>query len=199
MFPKIDPENIIRQERDEIELQVFLLFCVSVAGKTASQIAKALDVFFSIGSKLIPDETFTTPFELIDRLYCHGLLKTAIMQSKLGQHKKLFKLFSDLAYSDLNFKEVTPDELESFNGIGPKTSRFFIVYTQPDARYAILDTHILKFLQEEYPALKIPKVTPPSRKYREIEKIYLDYIEKNRLSIQEHDLSEWIKRSKKKV
>ena len=86
-------------------------------------------------------------------------------------------------------KPFYPEELEEIHGIGPKTSRFFIMWTRPGANYAALDTHILKWLALR--GHKVPKSTPSGKKYKEIEKIFLREAAELGMSPQELDTIIW--------
>lgn len=172
----IDPYNVTNFNRTQAALQEFLLFAIVVAGKTAKTQAKALERFLALKRC---DET---PFEYLVRLDNTWKLDNAIHDSRLGQYGKLKSAFSDLAQryrypnshpwiTDLH--TVQTEDLESIPGIGPKTSRFFILHTQACAPTACLDTHILKFLRAMN-VKDVPKVTPQNiKEYRRLESEFL--------------------------
>jgi thermostable 8-oxoguanine DNA glycosylase len=80
-------------------------------------------------------------------------------------------------------------EGRKIHGIGPKTSRFFILWTRPHERYAALDVHILRWLRGL--GHNAPRSTPNGRKYGELEKIFLSEADKRGLSPGELDAQVW--------
>ena len=70
-------------------------------------------------------------------------------------------------------------DIETIPSVGKKTSRFFKLHSDPEARCVPLDTHILKFVREKHchDTGFIPKSTPTSAtKYYEIENLALTYM-----------------------
>ncbi len=197
----IDPWKITDYNRNQYQLEEYLIFCVAVAGKTAHQIMNALETFLQKGFKKYGH---CTPFELIKKMIKRKKLMFYIKSSSLGQHRKLERAFGQLVDSGMDLDTCSVEDLESIHGIGPKTSRFFIVHSRKNTTHAILDTHILKFMREK---LKIdtPKNTPSYNKYKELEKFFLDYVRdynvKNHTSktIAEMDLDIWTRYARKKV
>lgn len=208
----IDPTNITNYDMTQAELEEFLLFAISVAGKTAKQIAIALekfltdksfyeitrDVYFGFGD--VGQETeyadmSMSPFEKIRWLINKEQLKYAIINSKLGQHSKLDHAFREVVNKNLDLRTVTTEELEKIKGIGPKTSRFFILHSQKNSQIACLDTHILHWLKER--GYKIPANPPSGKKYLEIEKIFLSIAKKMKKDPATLDLEIWNALSKR--
>lgn len=171
-------------------LEYFLIFCICVAGKTASQIEKALTNFIT----MIPCDG--DPIDKLAYLISNNILEQYIQISSLGQHKKLARAFRDLVEKRLNLKDCTLKDLLEIHGIGPKTARYFLVYTRPNQEFAILDTHILKYLNTLNLNIVVPKTTPIGKKYEELEKIFLDHAKKMNKTCQELDLEIWLKYSR---
>ncbi len=201
MNTRIDPTKVTDFNRTKEELELFLLFCVSVAGKTAKQISIALENFLSNPnfytspcSKIAPYDI--SPFEKIKWLIEHGILDRAIKESKLGQHKKLSFAFSQLAQSNLDLKSVSIEDLEKIKGIGPKTSRFFILHSRKTNNIACLDTHQLKYMKSL--GIEVPKAISSKKQYYKLEKIYLDILKQNNIKdVAEFDLMIWNQMSTK--
>ncbi len=186
----IDPTDITKFDRNEIELQEFFLFCVVVAGKTAVVQAKKLDDFLKPGRI-----RSMTPFEYIKGLRDKEHLHHMVCDAKLGIYKRLTHIFEQSLYIDLH--NVTMEELESIPGIGPKTSRFFVLHSRPEQRIAVLDKHILAWLSEQYPHMTIPLATPQSiSRYRELESLYLHEAAKRKLKPEILDLQIWNERAR---
>jgi hypothetical protein len=171
----------------EAELQRFLLFAVAVAGKTAKQIDKALDEFLSF------EPAFPLPFLCISRMIDRNLLFSNVKRSKLGQYHKLDRAYREIVKQwragQLDLFRCRPEELETIYGIGPKTSRFFVLHSRPGERYAVLDTHILKWLGNL--GIKAPKSTPTGRRYQELESDFLRIADDLKVSPAELDASIW--------
>ncbi|WP_415907098.1 hypothetical protein [Oleiharenicola sp. Vm1] len=135
-----------------------------VAGKSAEFARRALGRFFAAGGG-------RSPFRFVQDLEKAGLLEASIREARLGNYGKITRAFREIAAAQLDLKACGPEVLEKIHGIGPKTSRFFILWTRPGERYAALDTHVLKWLR--YLGHKAPKATPPPERYRTLELVFL--------------------------
>ena len=169
------------------ELEHFLFFSVAVAGKQAETVNAAVDRFFCrIGS----------PLQQVMALLRAGWLIAALKEARLGQYRKLARFCRWwAAQGSIDLKNVSLEALESAPGIGPKTSRFFLLYTRRHARYAVLDTHVLAWLGEHGHA--VPRSTPQNpKRYREIELIFLEICDELGLVPQELDNTVWQSRTR---
>jgi hypothetical protein len=179
----IDSHNVTDYNRSQEDLQAFWLFGILVAGKNSVVQAEKLAQF------LVPAVGFDeTPFNYIERLFRCGALRDMMEYHKLGQYTRIFKSFSQSIGLDLEFCTIA--DLESIHGVGPKTSRFFMLHTRSSQQYAVLDTHILKWMGKEL-GVDVPKSTPSGERYRLLEDIFLDYCAQRNLSPAEVDLEIW--------
>lgn len=193
----IDPTKITNYNRDQQELEEFLLFCICVAGKTAKQIAKALDKFLKVARKRINfemgeyylQENKDSPFSLIRYLCDNYVLEEVLFNSRLGQHTKLYRAFIEVVNKDIDLKTCTPQDLEEIHGVGPKTSRFFILHSRPNQKIAVLDTHILQWLGRK--GYAVPKSTPSGKKYYELEQAFIKEANNLNKDIAALDLEIW--------
>lgn len=181
----VDPKNITRYDRSTEELEEFLLFCLVVAGKTAAVQRLLLEDFLG-------PEGVEKPFAYLRSLIEFSTLRQKLEQSRIGQYNKLEKAFRQLACSDLDLRTCSVEALERIHGIGFKSSRFFIVHSRPDQPYAILDTHILKFLRDVLGIVEVPASTPSSyRQYRELESRFVEHCRALGRSVADVDLEIW--------
>jgi len=190
---KIDPYNITNFDRTEEELQLFLLFCIVVAGKTAYIQADKLEQFLCSVNDRLMMPLCVSPFQTIKSADQHGILMEEIQKAKLGQYKKIHSAFKYISERAYNLKRMTPDELELIPGVGMKSSRFFLLHS--DVNYqnniAILDTHILKFIKENIDD-RAPKSTPTIRvTYKYWEDVFLHWCELNNKNVADFDLEVW--------
>jgi thermostable 8-oxoguanine DNA glycosylase len=176
---KIDPYNITRFDRTDNELQAFMLFTLAVAGKTAYIIAGMLDSFLC---------TECSPFEYVKSLNANGLLLEKLKESKIGMYGKLCRAYPEVVNANLDLRTCTTEDLEKIYGVGPKTSRFFLLHSRPDQKIACIDTHLLKWLNQKGYPLKAPN---NKKKYRQIEEIFLNECEKLGKTPHELDLEIW--------
>ena len=71
-----------------------------------------------------------------------------------------------------------------------KTSRFFIVWTRPEEKYAVLDTHILRWLRQR--GVWTPERTPRyPREYERIEDTFIKIADSLGLTPRELDWKIW--------
>ena len=193
----IDPDDVVKFDRTNFELQEFLMFCVLVAGKSAKTTAKNLEKLFSaIGVDAI------NPLEKIHNLKRSGYNLPELMR-RLGfgcynlKANALIDLANAVVEKKMDIKSCSLNDLEKVKGIGPKTARFFMLYSRPDIKdIAVLDTHLLKYLQNEA-NIDVPKATPSGKKYLELEKLLVDIVKKSGKTMHEFDLEIWMKYSKK--
>lgn len=179
----VDPTDMTKFDRSTEDLEELILFCVAVAGKTASIIASKMDIFLSC------ERAKVSPFEKIRRMIKSHSLMMNLQYAKLGKYGILSETYKGLATSGIDLRTCSLEELERFKGIGPKTSRFFVLHTRPNQRIACLDTHVLAYLRSL--GYSIPKGAPSGKRYMEIEQIFVKYAEKLGKTTAELDLAIW--------
>lgn len=190
---KIDPYNITNFNRTEEELQLFLLFCIVVAGKTAYIQAEKLEQFLSSVNERLMMPEHVKPFQTIISAEQHGILMQEIQKAKLGQYRKIYAGFKFISKNKFDLTKMTPEVLELIPGVGMKTSRFFLLHSDLNwQKYiAILDTHILKFIKENIDN-RAPKSTPTIKTtYKYWEDIFLHWCECNKKNVADFDLEVW--------
>lgn len=188
----INPTTITNYNRNQRELEEFLMFSIMVAGKSAKQTAQKLNLFLS------KRENNESPLEYVDALLHEELdinLEEAMRNVRLGQYGRLGKAFAGIVKFQGRLHEVSVEDLESINGIGPKTARFFVLHSRQNVRHAVLDTHILKWLKLH--GENAPKTTPTGKKYAMLEEAFLTYAWKYELSPADLDLHIWKQYSQK--
>jgi thermostable 8-oxoguanine DNA glycosylase len=189
----IDPTTITNFNRTEAELEEFLMFAILVAGKTAKTQAKKLDSFLQqqqfANAEAQKQGRSWTPFDELELQIKNNYLTTNMMEHKLGQYKRLLIAFLGILRFKGNLKNVSVEELESIKGIGSKTARFFLLHSRKDVQFAVLDTHILKWLREQ--GYDAPKATPTKKKYAVLEKIFLTEAWKREMLPADLDLLIW--------
>ena len=193
MTKKIDPYNITKFDRTEEELQLFLLFCIVVAGKTAYIQADKLEQFLCSVNERLMMPLRVSPFQTIKSADQHGILMEEIQKAKLGQYRKIYSAFKFITNYKLDLIKTTPDQLEVIPGVGMKSSRFFLLHSNINYQnsIAILDTHILKFIKENIDD-RAPKSTPTIRvTYKYWEDVFLFWCEQNNKNVADFDLEVW--------
>lgn len=195
---RVDPTKMTDYNRSDAKLQMALLFSVAVAGKTAWQVSRALESFIARGratmTGYIPydptDSNSYGAFHAVREMDKRGVFDEYLKGSGLGQYKKITRAFKEIAYSGINLRTCTVEDLEKFHGIGPKTARFFLLHTRPNQRIACLDTHVLRFMRERL-GINTPKTTPNGKKYLELEKRFIEWCDTGGRDIAEIDLEIW--------
>lgn len=193
----IDPKKVTDYNRNEWQLQEFLIYCVCVAGKKSEiespKVRKfCMDARFGHG---------LTPFELIRKL----LSVSSVEEDGLMQHLKKYKIapyqqrynsFKDIVtLLDGDLREVTIDQLQEVRGISTKTSRFFLTHSREDFDEPVLDTHILRFLTD-FGYKNVPQSTPQNPKvYEKFSKIFRSIARFEGKSVTDFDLEVWTKYS----
>lgn len=189
----IDSHNVTDYNRSIEDLQAFWLFGILVAGKNSEVQARKLAQFLEPA-----DLRNETPFNYIEWLLRQkwndqSMLLEMMQVNKMGQYTRIFKSFTQSIGLDLEFCTVA--DLETVHGVGSKTSRFFLLHSRKHQQYAVLDTHILKWMGSEL-GVDVPKATPSGKRYRKLEETFLDHCEQNGLSPAELDLQIWSRYNK---
>lgn len=191
--------GVIRTEEDR---QVFLIFCILAANARTDKAWPATQLFMSVIAEKHPDQSL--PFDIINHMTLPEVY-LELQRTRVGQYsvksrgvKEAANAFSSPSIPG-KLEWVYPEQLEQIHGIGPKTARFFILYTQPDADVVPLDTHILKFLRDR--GYDAPKSTPPSGpRYRKLEQNFIGEAYSRNQTPQEFDFHVWKEyRAKRKV
>ena len=185
----VDPTKITDFCRSDKDLQEFFCFTVAVAGKTASVISVKIDQFFKL------DRSDITPFEKIRKMARTHSLGMNLRHVKLGKYALLTDCYKQVVNSGIDLRTCSIEDLEKFPGVGPKTSRFFLLHSRPNQDIACLDTHVLSYLQEL--GHSVPKSPPSGKKYAELEQIFLSHAKDLGRNPAELDLSIWNQRSKR--
>lgn len=164
-----------------------MLFWICAAGKNGMTAAKCLD-------KLLQELEYkvagNTHFERIRNTQVSHLA-ILMRDNGIGCHSIKANTFIQLANSGLNLKNCSTDDLEKIKGIGPKTSRCFIIHSRRNQQLAGLDRHILSYLSDL--GYTVPKSTPTGNKYKQIEKWFLAEVKKSGKTVSELDLEIWNK------
>lgn len=184
MIYLIDPDNVTRFGMSDPELEVFLLFWVCAAGKKAKTAAANLDRMLKYGRE---SSGKSRPFDIIS--FFGGGLPHIMKDHGIGCYNNKSRTMLALASSGLDLKTCSVTDLETIPGIGPKTSRCFMIHSREGVRHAGLDTHCLKYMREQ--GVDVPKSTPTGRKYLELERIFLDMADRSGKTLAEFDLEIW--------
>ena len=183
----IDPNNITNFERTTAELEEFLMFSIMVAGKNSETTAKKLHEF------LADKPNGLSPFEYLgelQRVDADGIDK-ALRKHKTGQYTRISQAFRQILMFDKDkLKDASIQMLEAVRGVGPKTSRFFLLHSRPNQNFAVLDVHILRWLGKHF-AFRRYAQTPPIKAYRVMEKFFLSVVGVLKTTSAELDLEIW--------
>lgn len=188
----INPKSITNYNRSKASLEHVILFWVCAAGKNGVTAAKCLDNLLKTWRpKASLVKKNPTPFQIIRYISHTGDLAQELKNHGIGCYNHKARTFLCLAWSYLDLKTCTVEQLEEIPGIGPKTARCFLIHSRENQPYAGLDTHVLKFLRDK--GHNAPKSTPTGKKYRELEKIFLDYVKESGKTVADFDLFIWLK------
>ncbi len=183
----VDPTKITNYDLDKDQLEETLLFWVCAAGKNGVTAAKCLDSLLNTWQGKVSVKL--SPFDIVKYIYRFGNLAEEMKKHGIGCYNIKSKTFIAITQKDMDLKKCSVEDLESINGIGPKTARCFLIHSRKDQQYAGLDTHVLKFLRDK--GHEVPKATPTGKKYRDLELIFLRYVAESGMTVADFDLMIW--------
>lgn len=183
----IDPKNITKFDNSTEELEETILWWILAAGKNAITASRCLEKFLVEIHDLFETKE-RKPFCCLRKLekdqICNYLKKNGV-----GCYTNKSRSFFEISRSYLDLKKCTAFELEKIYGIGMKTSRCFIIHSRKNAKYAGLDVHLLRYLKDQ--GYDVPSQTPNKKNYLKLEKIFLDIVEKAKMTVADFDLMIW--------
>ena len=171
-----------------------LIFSCIVAGKNAKFAENATNALLMYPSHVtegtveIP-QRLISPFETLRWYIDLGVLMNKLQGARTGNYRKLDLCFRTLVNRQLDIATCSVEDLERTHGIGPKTSRFFILWTRPGAQHAALDVHVLRWLRHQ--GHVAPRSTPTGGRYAALERIFIDYAASWGLTPRELDARIW--------
>ena len=182
----IDPQNITNFNRTEEELEAFLIFCIFVANKNSSVIAQKINTMFN--------DIGIGPFAYINFKLKEGKLRSWLEKHKIGQYTRFTLTLTQIAETfvqgDRLLSSCSLADLQDIKGVGLKTSRFFCLHSRANTTCAVLDTHVLKWLNEMYNT--IHKSTPTNyADYKLLEGLFLGECHKWQKSAAQMDTFIW--------
>ena len=181
----VDVQNMPKTISSKEDREWFVLFSICVAGKSAKQTREKFNQLLDWCAY-----EGQTPFQAINNEVNTGTLGKALQLFKMGQYKRIKKAFEAAILLNVE-TELTVEKLESIPGIGPKTARFIVLYTNPEADCVPLDTHILKYLAK-IGHKNVPKSTPQKGKnYRYLEEAFQQQAKFLGKSVRQLDTEVW--------
>lgn len=180
----VDFINLPAYDMNDADLHEFFVFAICVANKQASTIAPRVRHLRRILSDpMLQGLCGLQVPQLASRLKELGIGNFNIKALGLSQAAALW------AAGKLDLRKTSLAELEAIAGVGPKTSRFFLLHTSREARYAVLDTHLLKWLAQQ--GHDVPKATPSGKRYLQLEQLVLAAADAAGLSAAQFDITRW--------
>lgn len=170
----------------ESDLQWWLVYTIIVAGKSYKFAERAV-------GRLKAFQRNQLPFDMIRRLIDHHLLGSALQSARTGNYTRIERALRQVVNAKIDLATCAPEELEAIHGIGPKTSRFFVLSTRPNYRCAALDIHILRWLGAQ--GYDVPPQTPTGSRYAELERAFLREADRRGLTPRQLDSEIWEKAS----
>lgn len=189
MIDPFEPSSLIRYDRTRPELEELLLFSVCVAGKSAGTTVGAMEKLYgALGMR-----PGASPFRALRRALDADVdLPQVLRGCGFGCFNQRTRTLRALLDAGLDLRTCGVEELERIPGIGMKTARFFLLYSRPGVRVAVIDTHIRKYLALR--GHEVPERGGLGRSaYLRLEAAFLREYDRRgaRLSLPEFDLAIW--------
>lgn len=167
----------------KVELEWHLMYALVVAGKSAKFANAAIGRLRSAVNER--NLQYCSIFSILT--WNLELLRAA----RTGRYKILERAVKGLSSTQIDLKTCFAEELERIPGIGPKTSRFFVAWTRPESRVAILDRHVLRWMRDNG-YNNAPENNPGNQKqYARLERAFLEEADKRKMTPRELDLEIW--------
>lgn len=163
------------------ELEYHLITAMLLAGKSATFVE-------GVNGRLYGKRTVTA-FEWFRKARKKGGIEAALRKARSGNYTKLANGIDQVIDAGLDLEKCGPAELQQIHGIGPKTARFFIIWTRPGADFAALDTHVLKWLR--FIGHGAPASTPGGAEYLKWQAVFLSEAKARKMSARELDSAIW--------
>lgn len=175
-----DPFKPVKFDRSPRENAEFLLFCILVPGKHAEKTKDKLD---KILADLDPQHD---AIDTLDAMTDDALL-AFLQKHRTGQYRRIMKSIRSLGCIEWQAK---PDRSSLEKAIGLKSATLFLLYSH-NARVAVLDVHVLRFIRERL-GVHAPPTTPSSKStYDKLETIFLEFADDVGLSPLDADFAVW--------
>lgn len=161
-----------------------LIYSIIVAGKSAEFARASIQRLFQhVG-------TYNLRTSITHWIH-EGVLRMNLEHGRTGNYTKLERAIRYIIETALDPVHCTLSDLEAVPGIGPKTARFFLLWTRPrESHYAALDVHVLRWLRER--GYDAPRQTPANRKkYAELEAAFLTEAKKRNMTPAQLDAEIW--------
>lgn len=170
----------VAEQFSDYTLQWRIVYSVLVANKSAKFADTVMERLFVVIGEM--------PFEVIEKIIGEARLSAWLRAAHTGRYRVLTKTFPALL--NINLRTCGVQTLELVPGIGPKTARFFLLWTRPDIEVAALDRHILKWLRKQ--GVDAPIGTPqPGKTYQRLERIFIEEARKRKISVRDLDYAVW--------
>lgn len=175
---------------DGHEREAKLLYAIIVAGKKADFADRALNALLTAMRAEQDAKPDMLPFDLLRVALRNSAMLNCLRRAKTGNYTKIFNAFREIIANPPDLHKCTPEDLEKIHGVGPKTSRFYIIWARPEERFAALDVHVLRWLKAQ--GVKgVPKSTPTGAKYARLEKIFLQMADERGMTPRALDKQIW--------
>ena len=185
----IDYKQPHNYQRNVTQLLEFLLWCPCTAGKSSAVITPRFN-------NLLEQEAANVVIR------SHGnRIRGLLRKNGIGQYDRLTRCWQDIGFGSINninirsgrfLKHANRDDFTEIHGIGLKTASFFIQCTREWADVAVLDTHILKWLRQEFAPYPVPTSTPQDiDEYTKLECMFIGASAHLNKSPAELDLELW--------
>lgn len=164
---KLTEESIVFRSRE-----AFLIFCIMVAGKNGKRTVEVAEKLFEgCRTEYSYVRGKPRPFRRIKDLIDAGRLHDRLVEIRCGQYTRIARALIAVIDENIDADDTSVVELEKIPGVGPKTSRYFMMRAHGQ-EHAALDTHVLKWLRSQ--GYDAPKSTPGSKKlYARLEQAFI--------------------------
>jgi thermostable 8-oxoguanine DNA glycosylase len=188
-------DNITKYDCTEYELQERIVFWILAAGKSGKIAARITNKLSELPRRKDGILYYYSTYFDIDSF------ALILRNCGCGCYNQKAQTIIDLGLAvlerDIDLEACSPCELEAIRGIGPKTSRGFILHSRKGARYACLDRHILRWIRDILGIDAPPSTPPKGKRYNDLERIFIQAADARGKTSAELDLEIWNKYRRK--